>query len=470
MKKILLIISIFFISKNFYSQDLWGMTFGGGVNNMGVLFHYNVSTNTYSIMIHFDGLNTGSYPMGSLMQASDGKLYGMTNTGGLNDMGIIFQYDPVTNLFVKKIDFDGSGLGAYPLGYLIEAIDGKLYGMTSEGGVNNFGVLFQYDQSSNTIYKKIDFSGAINGKTPYGSLFQASDGNLYGMTWQGGVNNYGVLFQYNLIASTLIKKIDCSGASNGRNPTGTLMEATDGNLYGMTLNGGVAAKGDIFQYNFNSNTYLKMYDFSILSQIGCWPEGSLIQAQDGKLYGMNQSYGANNKGVLFQYDFVNNIYITKVNFAGVSSGSSPTGSLFQSSNGNIYGMTFSGGLNNKGVLFEFNPINNIYLKIIDFDNINGGTPYYGNIIETNNITNIKLNANHNNLSLYPNPNNGSFTIDLKTKSHIVVTNTLGEIVCDQSMEIGKQNLSLQSQAEGIYFVRVTDDKGLTSTKKVIINK
>ncbi len=468
MKKILVIICFVFVSQNFHSQDLWGMTFGGGANNMGVLFHYDASTNIYTTKIDFDGLTTGSYPMGSLMQASDGMLYGMTNSGGNNDKGVIFQYNPNTNLLIKKIDFDGTLSGAYPLGYLTEAIDGKLYGMTSEGGANNFGVLFQYDQTNNIISKKIDFAGITNGKTPYGSLLQASDGNLYGMTWEGGTNNYGVLFQYNPITNVFINKIDCSGVINGRNPTGSLIQASDGNIYGMTLNGGGAAKGDIFKYDFN--IYLKLYEFSILSQIGCWPAGSLIQAQDGKLYGMNQQYGANNMGVLFQYDFVNNIYITKLNFAGVSNGSNPTGSLFQSSNGKIYGMTFSGGVNNKGVLFEFNPINNSYTKKIDFNGVNGASPYYTNIIETNVITNISKKDKLFDFSLYPNPNNGSFTIDIKTKSHVVITNTLGESIFNRSLEIGKQNLSIQSQTDGIYFVKITDDKGLSSTKKIVVQK
>jgi hypothetical protein len=84
---------------------------------------------------------------------------------------------------------------------------------------------------------------------------------------------------------------------------------------------------------------------------------------------------------------------------------------------------------------------------------------------------LKENNNtYNDVSLYPNPNNGKFTIDLKTKSDVVITNTLGEIVFNQSLEIGKQNLSIQSKADGIYFVKVTDDKGFSSTKKIVVQK
>jgi hypothetical protein len=87
------------------------------------------------------------------------------------------------------------------------------------------------------------------------------------------------------------------------------------------------------------------------------------------------------------------------------------------------------------------------------------------------ITDIKNSLSEEQfLKIFPNPNNGSFTIDLKTKSQIIITNTLGETILKQSLEIGKHNLSIQSQADGIYFVKVTDDKGLSTTKKIVVQK
>ena len=68
---------------------------------------------------------------GSLMLASDGKLYGMTSEGGSGNVGVIFSFDPSASTYTKLKDFDNTD-GASPLGSLMQASDGKLYGMTNK--------------------------------------------------------------------------------------------------------------------------------------------------------------------------------------------------------------------------------------------------------------------------------------------------------------------------------------------------
>ena len=72
-------------------------------------------------------------------------------------MGVLFQYDPATNIYIKKLEFYGGTSGTYPYGSLMQASDGKLYGTTNEGGVNNMGLLFQYDPATNTYTMNILF-------------------------------------------------------------------------------------------------------------------------------------------------------------------------------------------------------------------------------------------------------------------------------------------------------------------------
>src|ERR1041385_1292235 len=126
------------------------MTELGGTYNFGVLFQYDIATSTYTRKLSFDGPINGKNPYGSLMQASDGNLYGMSNLGGSINVGVLFQYDPALSNAIVKINFERSIGGDIPYASLILASDGKFYGMTEQGGVsgNGLGALFQYDPVS----------------------------------------------------------------------------------------------------------------------------------------------------------------------------------------------------------------------------------------------------------------------------------------------------------------------------------
>ena len=268
------------------------------------------------------------------MQASDGKLYGMTpeSTGG---GGVIFSFDPSTSTYTKLKDFN-AGDGSNPYGSLMQASDGKLYGMTYAGGNNNYGVIFSYDLLTSTFEKLMDFDLA-NGVHPYGSLMQATDGKLYGMTTEGGNNpenqysiGAGVLFSFDPSSATYTKLLDLGGGYGGH-PFGSLMQADDGKLYGMTSSGGSSGGGSIFSFDPSSSTYIDLIDYG--------GSGNLIQGSDGKLYGMSNGRGL---GVIFSFDPSSSQY-TELKDFGETDGVLPHGSLMQASDGKLYGMTSQGG-------------------------------------------------------------------------------------------------------------------------------
>ena len=335
----------------------------------------------YTKLLDFAGDTNGSYPgFSNLMQASDGMLYGMTENGGAYNVGVLFQYNPSTSTYTKKLDFaDTITNGSNPTGSLIQASDGMLYGMTYSGGADSVGVLFQYNPSTSTYTKKLDFADTTNGSYPYGSLMQASDGMLYGMTTFGGANGYGVLFQYNPSTSTYTKKLDFAGTTNGSYPAGSLMQASDGMLYGMTGEGGANNLGVLFQYNPSTSTYTKKLDFAGANN-GSGPWGSLKQASDGMLYGMTNDGGAYNLGVLFQYNPSTNTYTKKLDF-DTTNGSYPHGDLMQASDGMLYGMTENGGAYNMGVLFQYNPSTSTYTKKLDFAGTTNGSLPLGSLMQ-----------------------------------------------------------------------------------------
>lgn len=359
---------------------LYGMTEQGGGSNHGVIFSFDLSTFAYTKLKDLEFAD-GVYPRGSLVQASNGKLYGMTNQGGISNRGVIFSFDPSTSTYIKLKDFDGVN-GAHPYGSLIQASDGKLYGMTTQGGSNNHGVIFSFDPSSSTYATLKDLVN-INGDTPFGSLTQAGNGKLYGMTAYGGSSDAGVLFSFDPASSTYTKLKDCN-LTDGAQPNGSLIQANNGKLYGMTTwggtGGGSSSIGVIFSFDPSTSTYTKLKDFE--ANDGRKPLSSLVLASNGKLYGLTPDGGRNGVGVILAFDPSTGAY-TKLKDFEYPDGAYPLGSLVQASDGKLYGMTSGGGNSNTGVIFSFDPVFSIYTKLKDFDAVNGGHPN-GSLMQANN--------------------------------------------------------------------------------------
>ncbi len=361
---------------------LYGMTFKGGGSDKGILFEYDPSNGAFLAKVVFYGSN-GSYPHGSVIQANNGKLYGMTASGGSNDLGVLFEYDPTTDTYTKKIDFDGNTFGSSPWGSLVQASNGKLYGMTTGGGANGYGVLFEYDPTTGAYTIKQNFDGNINGASGYGSLIQVGSDELYGMTTYGGGSNNGVLFKYTISSNTYTKILDFDGA-NGAKPSGSLFQASNGKLYGLTSEGGANNKGVLFEYDPATNSYVSKFDFDGTNN-GSSPGTALAEASNGKLYGLTKEGGANDKGVLFEYDITTEDYTKKIDFNGVYNGSKPYGALMLASNGKLYGVTAYGGVKDSGVLFEYDPSVNLYTKKFNFNySATGFSPKGSLVIASNN--------------------------------------------------------------------------------------
>ena len=362
---------------------LYGLTKNGGLNYDGVLFQYNPTTNVYVKKVDFKALLNGAEPQGSLMQATDGNLYGMTRLGGANNLGVLFQYNPITNILTNKIDFNGAINGANPFGSLIQATDGFLYGLTSRGGTNNQGVIFKYAIATNTLTNVFNFATAT-GSQPRGTLLQATDGNLYGATIVGGANGFGTLFQYNLTTNTYTNTFDFDGTANGRTPrTGTLIQATDGLLYGLAEQGGANNSGVLFQYNITTAAFVKKFDFDATTS-GQYPANALFQATDGKLYSTTKSGGPNNTGSLFNYNITTNSVTVNSFFLGPNDAAGSSGGVMQASNGKLYGLAAQGGLPNLGVLYEFNITTNTYSTVVAFGESTTGKWSQGSLMKASN--------------------------------------------------------------------------------------
>jgi uncharacterized repeat protein (TIGR03803 family) len=568
MKAIILtLLGLFIYTNNKAQPTLFGVTRSGGANTFGALFSYNFISNNYTKQFDFDGNNTGSYSESAMVQATDGNLYGLTYTGGANNLGVLFQYNPSTNVYTKKINFDGSNKGTYPQGALIQASNGNLYGVTEQGGTNDEGVLFQYNPATNVYTKLLDFSSATTGALPKGGVLQANDGKLYGTNFFGGANNEGVLYTYDITTNVFTKKIDFASALNGGYPLATLIQATDSNLYGTTWTGGVNNKGTLFNYIISTNTCTKKIDFDGAIN-GSEPNGALMQANNGTIYGMTYNGGINNKGTLFGYNIATSTITNLLNFDGINNGSLPQSALMQASNGSLYGVTAEGGTNNSGVLFSYNTTTNAYNKLVDYTVVNGSNPTKAHLIEVNLckaltppiamftlakdtsapytwtatptympsivsakwhwgdststtgfitshtyadsglyticltvtdscnnkdsvcmtsfinrsssavqmvivnvtptiITTLKAPLQNTNLSITPNPNNGSFTIHTSTGGNYTIVNELGQVLKNFSINSSINYASISGLSSGVYYLVANNNTSITH-KKIIV--
>jgi len=276
--------------------NLYGTAWIGGNTYVGTVFKITPG-GALAVARNFRGSN-GSLPRAPLIQSTDGALYGTTEGGGTVNLGTVFEITPSGTLTTLH-SFLGTD-GSEPLAALVEASNGNFYGTTSQGGPNYDGTVFEITPNG-TLTTLYNFCSRINcrdGANPDAGLIQATDGSLYGTTQSGGANNLGTVFRFTP-SGTLIALHSFAG-TDGSAPYGALIQASDGNLYGTTQSDGANSGGTIFEIT-PGGTLTTLYNFC--AQANCMdggdPSGTLVQATDGTFYGTTQGGGTLEFGTIF---------------------------------------------------------------------------------------------------------------------------------------------------------------------------
>src|ERR1700691_330947 len=280
----------------------YGTTTLGGTSDNGTVFQIT-STASFKTIYNFGGTTTGSLPWATPIQAKDGDLYGGTSIGGSDNDGVIYAISTAGKLddFLK---FTG-GNGIYPFGKLVQGTDGNFYGTTGEVESGDGTVFVVKEAAINTLHK---FTGTDGGDL-IGGLVQAGNGTFYGTTsTDGGHLQGGTVFSITAAGTfktiySFCAKTDCT---DGSTPYATLIQASDGNLYGTTYLGGTnhtncnGGCGTIFKIT-TAGKLMTLYNFC--SQKNCTdgyqPEGGLVQATNGTLYGTTYYGGTTDSGAVF---------------------------------------------------------------------------------------------------------------------------------------------------------------------------
>ena len=297
---------------------------------------------------------TGTKPFSKLVLATDGQFYGTNSEGGQYGYGTIFR---VSSSGVVQVlhSFSGFSDGGYPLGGLIQASDGNFYGTTSgeptySGGppaITNPGTVFQL--SSTGVFTTLFTFSRTNGATPEGTLLEATDGNLYGTTASGGSSDYGTVFK--ITKTGTFTSLASFNGTNGINPSFSgVIQGADGNLYGTTFS------GKLFETSTSGG------GLTIITSGLEYPTSGVIQGSDGNFYGVS-SVG---------YAFKVTPTGTVSTLASFSSTTGPYGGLIQSKvDGNFYGTTASDG--GYGTVFRLTPTGTL-TTLASFDLTNGSNP------------------------------------------------------------------------------------------------
>ena len=328
--------------------NFYGTTQSGGIANQGTVFKMTLSGTLTVLHAFTGGTADGAFPNSALIQGTDGIFFGTTASGGSAGTGTVFTMTfsgAVTIL--HSFDYSTEGI---PYASLIQGTDGNFYGTTEYGSSSSFGTVFKMTPDGTLTILYAFTGGATDGAYPYAGLIQGADGNFYGTTSQGGTANDGTVFKMTPGGTETILYAFTGGTTDGANPKGALIQATDGNFYGTTSTAGNSGGGTVFKFTpGGTETTLHAFDYF---PDGAYPASALILATDGNFYGTSRSGGgAPSAGTVFTMTPAGT-FSALYSFTGGVDGAHPFGGLIQAGDGNLYGTTSSGGAFGMGDVFR----------------------------------------------------------------------------------------------------------------------
>jgi uncharacterized repeat protein (TIGR03803 family) len=446
------------------SQQLWGVTTTGGDNNQGTIFSFDPHSGEFRKHLDYQHEIEWVYLSGNLVRTPTGLtgVSAIDATGG----GEVFTLKPDGSLEILESygPHDGSVmLGSDNFIYLVDdwinVFQGGIYKMHS-GGDDVFA-------PDRIIYS---FESDQHGLNPKSQLIQSGK-FLFGNAPYGGVAGKGTIFRAAMDGSDFDAVHHFSG-SDGELPSGALAAGDNGYLYGVTELGGSANKGAIYRVRQDGTSFNTIFSFSGAN--GKTPKGQLLW-HNGRIYGTTSAGGNADQGVVFTIRPDGSEYRVLHHFSG-SDGGSPFGGLTVHE-GRFFGMTSRGGAHELGVIFEIRADGSGFSRRFDFSSETGGAPD-GTLILTEEFggqndareSSTTENIVRAGISIYPNPFRDSFRAVFEGEGQ----HSVEFVVCDMSGNVvarrkGAANSPIElgeTLQKGLYVLKIRDGEKVTTRKLI----
>jgi uncharacterized repeat protein (TIGR03803 family) len=286
---------------------------------------------------------------------SDGAIYGTTFRGGKHDSGVVFRVVKDGSDYRVLHHFAATNDCRNPQSELFEAKDGWLYGTATGGGGNARGGVFKIGKDG-TGYAIVTgfFSGQRDDpQRPVGGLIQTPDGAFVGTTKLGGLKNNGAIFRLEASGNLIVLKSLGLVADGIMQPEGTLLLASDGRLYGTCVLGGTTGAGAVFRLAPDGSGFAVVHHFGTTVDSARQPNAGLTEAQDGSLLGTSFGGGSANLGTIFRLKKDGTGCQTLRSFGSEPGGGNRSRSvLTPGAPGLFYSATLSGGRNGFGMVYQ----------------------------------------------------------------------------------------------------------------------
>jgi uncharacterized repeat protein (TIGR03803 family) len=297
--------------------EIYGTTQGGGTNGTGTVYRLSPKSGggwTEKVIYTFSATGAdGTAPSAGMTIAADGTMYSTTPDGGAYGAGTVFSLKKTSKGWKQTViqNLNGSSNGGFPYEGLMMDAAGNLYGAAQTGGTSGQGVIYRLSLTKKGWVDTVLYS--FTGQNGDGAglywidLISDKSGNIYGATSFGGTNGTGTVWELvysetkKTYSESILYEFGASGSGDGNNPYGGLAMDTKGNLYGTTLYGGPSNIGTFYKLTKQGKTWKETILHSFVgANDGNEPTGNPYIDATGRLYGMTQTGGKSNLGIVYR--------------------------------------------------------------------------------------------------------------------------------------------------------------------------